>query len=122
MSNNITFGRITSTLAVAAFRRFDPLRRLLEDKCFQIVGLQAAKNRFADFLSIHANGMLQSTTISINVLSKTSISFFVMGLSAHDSNMLFFFVVSGFAAAHEYKVDTLDVDVESCGSSPKFST
>ena len=101
MSNDIIFENSTSTLAVAAFRRIGPLRLLLEGKCFKIVGLQAAKNRFVDFRSIHANG------ISISLLSKTLISFFVMGLSAHDSNTFLFFVVSGFAAANDDKVDSL---------------
>ena len=93
---------------------------------------RTAKNRLVDFHSIHANGRLQSATISINLASKTSISFFVMGFSIHDSNKFLFFVVSSLnfflmglsfeAADDDDNVDTLDVDVESCSSSPKFST
>ena len=96
MSKKITFGRIPSTLAVAAFRRIGPLRRFLEGKCFKIVGLHAARNLFVDFFSIHSNGRLQSATISINLFSKTSTSFFVMGFSTHDSNQTLFFGISVF--------------------------
>jgi len=81
---------------VAAFRRIGPLRRFLECTCFKIVGLQAAKNLSVDFFSIHSNGILESATISINLLSKTSTSFFVIDFSTHDYNQALFFVVSGF--------------------------
>ena len=55
-----------------------------------------------------------------------------MGFSTHGSNKFLFFVVSGLyfflmglsfeAADDNDNVDTLDVDVESWVSSPKFST
>ena len=69
----------------------------------------------------------------MSLFSKTSISFFVNGLSAHDSSTFLFLVVSGSdavaddkvesfeAAVDDDNVDTLDVALECCGSSPKFS-
>ena len=69
----------------------------------------------------------------MSLFSKTSISFFVNGLSAHDSITFLFLQVSGCdavtddklesfeTAADDDNVDTLDVALECCGSSPNFS-
>ena len=87
VSKKITFRRIPSKLAAAAFHRIGPLKLFLEGKCFKIVGLHAARNLFIDFF-IHSN-------ITIGNHFDQNFNFFV-DFSTHDSNQTLFFGISVF--------------------------